>query len=68
MTIYFVWLKGYKDPEPVKWYDGIPMDTHNKPRYPEHMIIRKEEITEEESKLSLDELSKRYPLGTPTTT
>lgn len=63
---YFVWLKTYTDkPTPVLWYDGIPMDVSGKPRYPEHMILQKTEITEEESNLSLDDLSRKYPCQLP---
>ncbi len=59
---YFVWLKTHSGkPSPELWYDEIPLDTLGKPKYPEHRILRKVEITEEETKYSLKALGELYP-------
>lgn len=61
---YFAWITGLRGPEGQLWYNE-PVDGNGKPRLE---VIFKIKLTEEEEKLSLDELRIKYansckPLG-----
>jgi hypothetical protein len=54
VTVSFVWIMALNGPTPQKWDDDV------KP-YDQQAVLRKIAISEEEAKLSLDELAEKYP-------
>lgn len=54
VTVSFVWIMALNGPTPQKWDDDV------KP-HDQQTVLKKVSISEEEAKLSLDELAEKYP-------
>ena len=59
--LFFVWLKCLGKPWPQLWWGDQINSANGKRRYSEDEILFKHELTEEEKKLNLERLCKKYP-------
>lgn len=57
---HFVWARGVAGPAPQKWRDK-PSRSQNHQDYWRVNLLASVQLDEEESKLSLDDLARRYP-------
>lgn len=57
MTKYFVWLSGQNGPQAQVWHNDVPKNGNGKPQ---HEPIFKIELTDENAKLSLDDLILKF--------
>jgi hypothetical protein len=54
---YFVWIEGTRGPEPQKWSSDALWGQAGR-----HDVIVRFSLTDQEAKLSLDELARRHPI------
>lgn len=58
---YFVWLMTTKGPTPQKWDEDYTLNPNSKKLNTELRVLRKEQLSDEQQDMTLNQLSTLYP-------